>query len=147
MLKSKIIRSFDAIYSGLWGIYYTSQLTERVQICCSKSKGFWQTGLNSEHCEYSVLVKREKQVIFSHKTQRGCQHDILDVEICSFLKKYQQRASKLIHRYAEGPLRCWPGSRTTLNWIGLFKKTLNKTKTKNKFSQQSVGEPKSAKPN
>ena len=80
-----------------------------------KKQGFWQTGLNSEHCEYSVLVKREKQVIFSHKTQRGCQHDILDIEICSFLKKYQQRASKLIHRYAEGPLRCWPGSRTTLN--------------------------------
>lgn len=40
MLKSKIIRSFDAIYSGFWGIYYTSQLTERVQICCSKSKVF-----------------------------------------------------------------------------------------------------------
>ena len=147
MLKSKIIRSFAAIYSGFWGIYYTSQLTERVQICCSKSKVFGKQVLILSIASILSWLNEKKQVIFSHKTQRGCQHHILDVEICSFLKKYQQRASKLIHRYAEGPLRCWPGSRTTLNWIGLFKKTLNKTKTKNKFSQQSVGEPKSAKPN
>lgn len=28
-----------------------------------KKHGFSQTGLNSEHCEYLVLVKREEQVI------------------------------------------------------------------------------------
>ena len=79
MLVSEIIRSFDAI-GGLWWIY-TPQLTERVQICCCccscsivdigsflrryfKKQGFSQTFLNSDHCEYSVVVNREEQIIF-----------------------------------------------------------------------------------